>query len=381
MKTELKKLSLLRSVWAALPAMCCVLSVLLVCLVLAGSAYSPETPNPSDDAELSNQFYAAISEALYEAESAVLAASKAFWVEEDALVAPVPDPEKFGSSDDPSSLQWLLEDAARLLDGQDTLFSTDIELLPNSTVTYYLDNSILAITWKQAIAGSAYTISEIKIRHPSQFRRYVAEGDFNSKKLYTPSTMSQMVNAVVGSSADHYRGRRRGVIVYDGEVMRVDTPHNIDTCYIDDAGNLIFSYQGELTGTEDAQAFVDEHNIRFSLAFGPILIDNGIRCEPENYTLGEVNDNYARAALCQLDKLHYLIVVANSESGAWHSPTIHEFAEVIDTFGCQKAYALDGGNTGSVVMNGKLINRTPFGYQRPQGDIIYFCTSIPTNLE
>jgi len=28
-------------------------------------------------------------------------------------------------------------------------------------------------------------------------------------------------------------------------------------------------------------------------------------------------------------------------------------------------------------MNGKLINRTPFGYERLQGDIIYFCTAIP----
>ena len=49
---------------------------------------------------------------------------------------------------------------------------------------------------------------------------------------------------------------------------------------------------------EAAQAFVDENDIQFSLAFGPILVDNGVRCEPDMYYLGEINDKYPRVALC-----------------------------------------------------------------------------------
>ena len=128
---------------------------------------------------------------------------------------------------------------------------------------------------------------------------------------------------------------------------------------------------------ETADKFVADHEISFSLSFGPILIDNGVRCEPANYNIGEINDNYARTAICQMGPLHYLVVVANAERGYMHSPDLHEFAAVLDTFGCEKAYTLDGGNTGSIVMNGKLINRTPFGYERSQGDIIYFCTAVP----
>lgn len=352
------------------------LLVVPLCLLLAGVGAHPSALEFRSKEELTNHIHDVLAEAVYHAEDDALSVPALFILDEH-IPAPVPNPKKFGSSSDPSSLQWLLDDAAEILDGQDTLFSTDVELVPNSKLTYYLDNSIFAVTWKQGTARSTYTISEIKITDPSQFRRYIADNDINGTRLYIPTTMYKMVNAVVGSSADHYRARRRGVIVYEGEVIRVDAPHKIDTCYIDKNGDLLFTYRGDLTGVEDAQAFVDKNNIRFSMAFGPVLIDNGVRCEPASYSLGEVNDHYARAALCQLGDLHYLVVTANAEGRYMHSPTIHEFAEVIESFGCQKAYALDGGNTGSIVMNGKLINRLPFNYERAQGDFIYFSTAIP----
>jgi exopolysaccharide biosynthesis protein len=47
------------------------------------------------------------------------------------------------------------------------------------------------------------------------------------------------------------------------------------------------------------------------------------------------------------------------------------------TFGVDKAYALDGGQTAVIAMNGKLINRVVHGYQRRISDIIYFATAVP----
>lgn len=360
-----------------IPAIFCIILVPLVLLIISYTGFELAPIEPAADIAISARFNSLIDEAMLQAEASARSVPKKFWLNEDTLVAPVPNPDCYGETDSPDTLQWLLDDASTILDGQDTLFSTDIQIMPRSKVIYYLDDSIFAVTWKQNIAGTTYTISEIKVGHPSQFRRYVSDGVYDSPKLYIPSVMSRKVNAVVGSSADHYRGRRRGIIVYDGEVKRVDAPETVDICYINDNGDLIFSYRGELNDIEEAQAFVDKNDIQFSISFGPVLIDNGVRCEPPTYVLGEVNDNYARAALCQLDTLHYLVIAANAERGAMHSPNIHEFAEVLDTFGCQKAYTLDGGNTGSIVMNGNLINRTPFGYERAQGDLIYFCTAVP----
>jgi len=311
----------------------------------------------------------------------ILAVPKRFWLPEDTMIAPEPDPSRYGTATSAADLGWLLEAAAPVLDGQSTLFSTETEIMPGTEITYYLDETIFAVTWKQIMTDYVFTISEIKITDPSQFRRHLADNDYYSEKLYYMTTMAETVNAVVGSSADYYRGRKFGIVVYDGEVMRINNPARADVCYIDKNGDLLFSYHGELMDLESAQEFVDENDISFSISFGPILIDNGERCEPENYPIGEINENYARGALCQRDNLHYLIVAANFESVYTNNQTIHEFTDNLMQLGCQKAYTLDGGNTAAIAMDGKLINRTSLGYQRMISDIIYFSTAVPNKSD
>lgn len=363
-----------------LSVFCCLL-VVLMGIFITGISRERPIPEEAADAAIMDSLDRFVSDALTEAEEAARSVRKRFWLDEDAKKGPVPDPAKFGTTSDPASLQWLLDEAQVLLDGQETLFSTDIVLKPDTEAMYYLDDTIFAVTWKQIIDRTVYTISEIKVSDPSQFRRHLEDETFDGPKLSTPSKMSRTVNAVVGSSADHYRGRKAGIIVYDGEVKRINRQDKVDVCYIDVNGDLHFSYRGQLMDLESAQKFVDENQISFSIAFGPILVDNGVRCEPGYYTLGEVNDKYARAALCQMGPLHYLVVTANAEPGYWAHLTIHQFAQRIAEFDCEKAYALDGGNTGSIVMNGKLINRTTFGYERAQGDLLYFCTAIPDHSD
>lgn len=189
--------------------------------------------------------------------------------------------------------------------------------------------------------------------------------------------MAISVNAVTASSGDFYKFRERGVIVYNGKVYRANSL--VDTCFIDDKGDLIFSRIGEINDMESAQRYVDENNIRFSLAFGPVLVDNGEVVEmPEKYPNGELNKRYSRAGLGQLGELHYLLVAANlipnAEVG---TPTVARFAEQMQAFGCQKAYNLDGGQTAVIVTGDQLINRPDYGEQRLISDIIYFATALP----
>ena len=122
---------------------------------------------------------------------------------------------------------------------------------------------------------------------------------------------------------------------------------------------------------------MDEKEILFSLAFGPVLIENGEVITPESYAVGEINDHYPRSALCQLGKLHYLLAVVNAEEAQPEVPTIHRFARNLQQSGIQKAYALDGGQTAVIAMDGKLINAVLYGHQRKISDIIYFATAIP----
>lgn len=356
-------------------SVCLTAALLRTILFGAGISESRPVSEPVDMAVF-DRFQMYMTNRISSALEGVLEIDKVYWLSDDDLVAPEPNQELFGKTDDPASLGWLLEDAQKLLNGQDTLFSTETTLAPGTQVDYYLDDTIFAVTWKQGFDGTMFTISEVKIAHPSQFRRFLAGGSYGSGIQLMTTQMAESVNAVVASSGDFYAFRRMGVVVYDGKVLRCNTK-DVDTCYINDKGDLVFSYRGELSDAAAAQAFVDANNVRFSLAFGPVLVENGEKTDFSGYILGEVLGRYARAALCQLDELHYLLITSGREDSYQAAKTLREFQDVVASFGCKKAYALDGGQTAAIVMNDKLINRVAFGYQRDISDIIYFATAIP----
>ena len=301
---------------------------------------------------------------------------KQYWIEEGTLVAPEPNQSLFGRTDDPAVMEQVLKKAKWILDGQTTYFQPDQKLYEDSIIRYYLDDSILAITWQEVHDGSVYTFSEVKVSHPSQFRRHLAGGEYGSDMQYLTTEMAAEVNAVVASAGDFYRFRDFGAVVYQGQAKRVEGTY-AETCYIDANGDMHFTYGGDVMTVEEVQAFVDERNIQFSLAFGPILVDNYELVEHTWYGVGEITEEYARAALCQMDELHYIVVAANTTGAYQGIPTVATFAKKIASTGCRMAYCLDGGQTATIVMNDELMNRPVYGQQRKISDIIYFATAIP----
>ena len=301
---------------------------------------------------------------------------KRYWIEEGTQVAPEPDPAKFGQSSDPVQLQAVLDDAKWLLGEDPMYFRPDSQRYNDEPAQYYSDDSIFAVTWKEVHDGSVYTFSEVKVSDPSQFRRHLAGGEYGSEMQYLTTEMAASVNAVVASAGDFYRFRDFGAVVYDGVARRVEGTY-AETCYIDRQGDLHFTYAGEVLTVEDVQAFVDEHDIQFSLAFGPVLVDEYELVEHSWYGVGEINEGYARAALCQMAPLHYIVVTANTTGAYQDIPTVATFAKNIAATGCRMAYCLDGGQTATIVMNDQLINRPVYGQQRKISDIIYFATAVP----
>jgi exopolysaccharide biosynthesis protein len=362
-----------------------IISIVLTCALLAMVFTGKSDPGKHEQKStvnlaLMDRYDMVMTNVVSDALDGVLSIEKVYWLNDDELIAPEPNQANFGETNDPSTLGWLIEDAQEILDGQELLFSTKMWLPWGEKVMYYLDETIFAITWKQIINEMMYTISEIKIADPSQFRRFLAGGEYGSDKQFTTTEMAATVNAVVASSGDFYKFRQLGTIVYDGVVRRVNSEY-VDTCFINDKGQLLFNRAGEITDMETAQKFVDDNNIRFSLAFGPVLVDNS-QCVPipENYTLGEVLDFYPRAAIAKMPgELHYLMVAANQDPdrNVFPVPNMTQFSQYLQSFGAEKAYALDGGQTAVIVTNDKLINRPSYGRQRAISDIIYFATAIP----
>ena len=68
-----------------------------------------------------------------------------------------------------------------------------------------------------------------------------------------------------------------------------------------------------------------------------MLIKDGKRCERYDYPIGELDRNYARSALSQLGKLHYLYTACNREPPYGYTPDIGELTTMLLDMGVQQS--------------------------------------------
>ena len=306
----------------------------------------------------------------------LLAVEKVYWVPEDTVVGPVPDPAAFGISADPADTAEAFARAEQRLGLEGGVWSPDRAVAPGTQVRWYYDDTIFSVTWKEGHAGACFTISEVKIAHPSQFKRYLADNAFSSAIQYRPSDMAYSVNAVTAISGDFYKNRPLGTVVYQRQLYRFEGQY-LDTCMVDSQGDLRFLHRGEIPEEAALRQYIEDNDILFSLCFGPVLVEGGEVAVPDIYAIGEINDNYARACICQLGPCHYLLVTSNFEPPYMSYLDLRTFAAEVRSLGVEKAYTLDGGQTAAMITGGELINSVEFGYERNISDIIYFITAIP----
>jgi len=168
--------------------------------------------------------------------------------------------------------------------------------------------------------------------------------------------------------------RHIGTVVYNGQLKRMEG-QQLDSCYIDDQGELLFLKANTITDCGEMQQYIQDNRIRFSISFGPILVENGQALPIDRkYPVGEVTKFNERAALCQNGQLHYLLVMENPQPPYRNNQTLWQFADQLDLMGVDRAYNLDGGRSGTIVFGGERVN---YVEERKLSDIIYFATAIP----
>lgn len=304
---------------------------------------------------------------------------KVYTIPESDVVAPEPDSTKFGSTTDPNEVQALIDSptAVALLAGQELSWSPDLNFVAGSSIQYYCDDTILVITWKEDIAGKCVTCAEVKVAHGSQVRRKIAGDTYSTGIRYYATDMAREANAVVAINGDFYDFRQIGVTVYQRTLYRF-APDKLDSCHFTSSGDMLFSYAGELSSEEYTKQFIADNDVVFTLSFGPILVDNGQLVETSSYPIGEINSTYSRSAIGQLGELHYLLMTVNYADGYTVAANMSQIGQFIYSKNCQKAYALDGGQTSLIIMDGETVNHVDYGYERTMSDIIYFATAIPS---
>ena len=301
---------------------------------------------------------------------------KIYTLQESDTVAPVPNPENFGRTTDVAVIQDVIKRATHLLDGQSVSFDPNADFVPGEEFLYYLDDTIMVIAWKEYINERCCTMAEVKIAHGSQIRRKLAEDSYSSSVQYYASDMANAANAVIAINGDFYAFRDLGITVYQRNLYR-NNPATVDSCFFTASGDMLFSRAGELMGEGEAQKFIEDNDVVFAVAFGPVLVDNGELQYCESYPIGEIDSEYSRSCIGMTDELHYLLMTINHTPDGRPRANINELARFIYSKGVEKAYTLDGGQTAEIVMFGGPINHVDYGYERTVSDIIYFATAIP----
>lgn len=300
---------------------------------------------------------------------------KIYTIAESDTVAPVPDPNGFGTTQSPAVIKSVIADAAELLDGQDTVWQEDLPFYPGADMYYYRDSTILVIVWKEIIEERCATLAEVKVADGSQFRRKLAEDSYGSAVYMNATTLASAANAVVASNADFYGWRQSGLTVYQRQLFR-NSADKLDTCFVTAGGDMLFSRAGELGSDASVEQYIADNDVLFSLSFGPMLVDKGELQPCESYPIGEVNQEYSRAGIGMTGDLHYLLMTVNHTDSRPRA-TVNEFARFMYAKGCIKAYNLDGGQTSEITILGKPVNYIDFGAERPVSDIIYFASALP----
>ena len=314
-------------------------------------------------------------------------------IPEDALAAPVPNEACYGTCpvEDTATVMALIQRArdSGLLGAEEVVaFDPDANFYQGSfarNFEYYLDDSIMAILWKENMDGMCCSFAEVKVADASQFRRKLADDSFGSPNLYYASAMAEEVNAVVTVNADYYLPRDYGIVVWNRELCRFNTGYVmadclqynvVDTLFVNKAGDFLIKHLGEENTPESIEAFVQENDILFSVAFGPVLVENGEAVSHTWYPIGEAMEGYSRAGIGQIGERHYLYMALShgNREARW---TVNQFGEHFAWKPVQTAYCLDGGQTGELYFCGSVYNYIDFNKERPVSDILYFATAIP----
>ena len=323
--------------------------------------------------------------------SGLAAIKKIYKIPESAASAPEPDPGGYGTFSVSQAAEVLrVIDQARyyglLGEDEETVFSPDADFYYDSDIEYYLDETILAICWKEVIDGNTCSFSEVKIADASQFRRKFVNDTFSADAQDYATNIAASVNAVVAMNADFYGFRDFGMIVYQRNLLRFSDSvylgdykkyNCVDTMFVDSSGDFRFFHRLEQSSEEAMEEYIRDEDIVFSIAFGPVLVEDGVLQSCDWYPAGEVNSGYSRAGIGQTGKLHYLYMSLNHSNEKAARWTVNEFAAHFYEKGVVNAYCLDGGQTSEIVFRGKPYNYIDFNAERTVTDIIYFATALP----
>ena len=246
----------------------------------------------------------------------------------------------------------------------------------NYTADSYEDDSISVHMETLEQDGVLWRVARVNIASPTQLRTNFYAKDIKSNKGYGYVTkMAAANNAVVAMNGSAFtRSNKLHSFEIRMKIVRqTKTNKDLDILITDENGDFhVFpKSKGADTFEKDTG-----HEIINAFMFGPALVKDGeVLKMPKKYANYAVDAKNPRAAIGQIDKLTYVMVVAEGRTKDSQGCTFQQLADFMGGLGCTQAYNLDGGNSAILVFNNETYNTK--AQERDINDMIYFATAVP----
>ena len=241
-----------------------------------------------------------------------------------------------------------------------------------STETSYSDENIqISISTVRYNDTDVY-IADVKVSSAAYLKTALANDTFGRNVTQKTSGIASAHNAILAVNGDYYGANSQGYVIKNGVIYR-DTARRstaYDDLVIYRDGSFGIINESEVT----AQELLDNGVVNL-FAFGPALIQNGHIAISQNDEGGIAMANNTRTAIGIIDELHYVFVVSDGRTNESQGLSLYELAQVLQQYGCQTAYNLDGGGSSTMYFNGQVVNHpTTNGNrisERSVSDIVY----------
>lgn len=217
-----------------------------------------------------------------------------------------------------------------------------------------------------------YWVVDIQIGDASQLRTAAAES-FATETALPVNEIADRVNAVVAFNGDYVSRLKEGYAIRQGTLFRDKLKKQRDVLMIDEDGDFHVYHLPNKNSLSDT---VDGKKIINAFYFGPILVENGeVPKKLPDFTFLRPEYYYARLAICQIDHLHYKMILTTMQEGKWIGLQLRDMAKLCKREGAQIAYNLDGGLSTTLYFNHKRINDQDKVNFRSVPDIVYFASA------
>ena len=225
--------------------------------------------------------------------------------------------------------------------------------LSSSGSSEYSDENIRISIAEYTFNETQIYVADVQLSSVDYLYAALAQNAYGRNVTDETSSIAQQNGAILAINGDYYGARSSGYVLRNGTLYR-------DSVSSSDQEDLVISADGSFSiiteGTVSASDIAASGALQV-FSFGPALMIDGEISVSASDEVGKAMASNPRTAICEIEPLHYLFVVADGRTEESKGLSLYELAQFLqENFDVKTAYNLDGGGSSTMVFNGELVN-------------------------